>query len=149
MMADKYAVREYIKEKIGEEYLIPLLGVWDKAEDIEHNSRYHGDEGKSTEENPEIADCRKPESNAKGKADTKANRKTCQKRSYEGFEPQFGYLVWKKVVVHSIILAGQSPNFVCAKVRLFVVMEGGRPPSVCFFRVILLGVDYASDSSSG
>ncbi len=35
MMADKYAVREYIKDKIGEEYLIPLLGVWDKPEDID------------------------------------------------------------------------------------------------------------------
>ena len=34
MMVDKYRVREYIKEKLGEEYLIPLLGVWDKAEDI-------------------------------------------------------------------------------------------------------------------
>lgn len=33
--ADKYLVREYVKEKIGEEYLIPLLGVWDKAEDID------------------------------------------------------------------------------------------------------------------
>lgn len=35
MMADKYAVREYISNKIGEEYLVPLLGVWDKAEDID------------------------------------------------------------------------------------------------------------------
>ena len=33
--ADKYLAREYIKEKVGEEYLIPLLGVWDKAEDID------------------------------------------------------------------------------------------------------------------
>ena len=33
-LADKYLVREWVKEKIGEEYLIPLLGVWDKAEDI-------------------------------------------------------------------------------------------------------------------
>ena len=29
-MVDKYEVREYIKEKIGEEYLIPLIGVYDK-----------------------------------------------------------------------------------------------------------------------
>lgn len=35
MMADKYKVRKYIAEKIGEEYLIPLLGVWDKFEDID------------------------------------------------------------------------------------------------------------------
>ena len=34
-LADKYAVREWVKEKIGEEYLIPLLGVWDRAEDID------------------------------------------------------------------------------------------------------------------
>jgi len=31
---DKYLVRTWIAEKIGEEYLIPLLGVWDKFEDI-------------------------------------------------------------------------------------------------------------------
>ncbi|WP_275041295.1 ATP-grasp fold amidoligase family protein, partial [Brachyspira hyodysenteriae] len=36
--ADKYAVREYIKETIGEEYLIPLIGVWDRVEDIDFNS---------------------------------------------------------------------------------------------------------------
>lgn len=35
MMVDKYAVREYIKEKLGEEYLIPLLGVWDSSDDID------------------------------------------------------------------------------------------------------------------
>ena len=33
-MVDKFAVREYIAKKIGEEYLIPLLGVWDRFEDI-------------------------------------------------------------------------------------------------------------------
>lgn len=34
-LADKYEVRQYIAEKIGEEYLIPLLGIWNKAEDID------------------------------------------------------------------------------------------------------------------
>lgn len=32
---DKYLVRDYIKEKIGDKYLIPLLGVWDRPEDID------------------------------------------------------------------------------------------------------------------
>lgn len=36
-LADKYLVREWIKEKIGEKYLIPLLGVFDKFEDIDFN----------------------------------------------------------------------------------------------------------------
>lgn len=38
IMADKYAVREYIKNQIGEEYLVPLLGVWDNPEDIDFDS---------------------------------------------------------------------------------------------------------------
>ena len=33
-LADKYGVRDYIAKKIGEEYLIPLLGVWDDADEI-------------------------------------------------------------------------------------------------------------------
>ena len=33
-LADKYLVRDWVKEKIGEKYLIPLLGVYDKFEDI-------------------------------------------------------------------------------------------------------------------
>ena len=36
-MVDKYLVRDYVKEKIGEEYLIPLLGVWDDPEKIDFN----------------------------------------------------------------------------------------------------------------
>ncbi|MBQ7663640.1 MAG: glycosyl transferase [Bacteroidaceae bacterium] len=34
-LVDKYGVREYIKEKIGEKYLIPLLGVWEHFDDID------------------------------------------------------------------------------------------------------------------
>lgn len=35
MMVDKYRVREYIAQKIGAEYLIPLLGVWDSPDEID------------------------------------------------------------------------------------------------------------------
>ncbi len=34
-MADKYAVKDYVARRIGKEYVIPTLGVWDKPEDIE------------------------------------------------------------------------------------------------------------------
>lgn len=34
-MVDKYAVRDYIARTIGNEYLIPILGVWDRFEDID------------------------------------------------------------------------------------------------------------------
>ncbi len=35
IMVDKYAVKKYVADKIGEEYIIPTLGVWDKFEDID------------------------------------------------------------------------------------------------------------------
>ena len=35
---DKYSVREYIKNKIGETYLIPLIGVFDSVENIDWDS---------------------------------------------------------------------------------------------------------------
>ena len=37
-LTDKYAVREWVANTIGEEYLIPLLGRWDRPEDIEYSS---------------------------------------------------------------------------------------------------------------
>lgn len=35
---DKYTVREHVATKIGENYLIPCLGVWDSVEDIDFDS---------------------------------------------------------------------------------------------------------------
>lgn len=36
-LVDKYEVKKYIADKIGEQYVIPTLGVWDKFEDINFN----------------------------------------------------------------------------------------------------------------
>lgn len=35
---DKYLVREYVSSIIGERYLIPMLGVWDRIEDIDFST---------------------------------------------------------------------------------------------------------------
>lgn len=37
-MVDKYEVRRYISETIGNEYLIPLIGIYDNAEQIDWDS---------------------------------------------------------------------------------------------------------------
>lgn len=37
-LADKFFVREYVKERIGEDKLVKLYGVWEKAEDIDFDS---------------------------------------------------------------------------------------------------------------
>ena len=33
--ADKYKVRNWVEDKIGSDYLIPLIGVWGNADDID------------------------------------------------------------------------------------------------------------------
>lgn len=34
-MVDKYAVKKYVADIIGEEYIIPTIGVWDRPEEID------------------------------------------------------------------------------------------------------------------
>ena len=34
-MVDKYAVKKYVEKRIGNEYIIPTLGVWDKFDEID------------------------------------------------------------------------------------------------------------------
>lgn len=38
VMVDKYKVRGYISEKIGEQYLIPLIGVWESPDEIDFDA---------------------------------------------------------------------------------------------------------------
>ncbi len=37
-MVDKYAAKEYVANIIGEQYIIPTLGVWDNPDDIDFNA---------------------------------------------------------------------------------------------------------------
>jgi len=37
-MVDKYEAKKYVAEKIGEEYIIPTLGVWERFDDIDFDS---------------------------------------------------------------------------------------------------------------
>ncbi len=37
-MVDKYEAKLYVADKIGEEYIIPTLGVWEKFEDIDFDA---------------------------------------------------------------------------------------------------------------
>lgn len=37
-LVDKYAVKKYVAEKIGKQYIIPTLGVWDNFDDIDFST---------------------------------------------------------------------------------------------------------------
>lgn len=38
VMVDKHLAKQYVAERIGEEYIIPTIGVWDNAEDIDFDA---------------------------------------------------------------------------------------------------------------
>lgn len=37
IMADKYLMKQFVTDKIGQGYVVPLIGVWDSPEDIDYS----------------------------------------------------------------------------------------------------------------
>ena len=80
MMVDKYAVKKYVAEKIGEQYIIPTLGVWDKFDDIDFGQLPDQFVLKCAHDSGGLVICRN-----KSKFDIRAARRKinrCLKRNY-------------------------------------------------------------------
>ena len=60
-MVDKYQAKEYVKQKIGEQYVIPNLGVWEKYEDIDFGNLPEQFVLKCTHDSGSIIICRDKE----------------------------------------------------------------------------------------
>lgn len=58
IMVDKYKAKEYVSNIIGPEYIIPTLGVWDKAEDIDFDKLPNQFVLKTTHDSGGIVICR-------------------------------------------------------------------------------------------
>lgn len=57
-MVDKYEVKKYISDLIGEEYVIPALGVWDHVEDIDFDALPNQFVLKCTHDSGSVVICR-------------------------------------------------------------------------------------------
>ena len=80
MMVDKYAVKQYVADKIGEEYIIPTLEVWEKPEDIDWDKLPDQFVLKCTHDSGGLVICRNKESLDKESAKEVLRR--CLKRNY-------------------------------------------------------------------
>lgn len=79
-MVDKYAVKKYVAETIGEEYIIPTLGVWRNFDDINFDALPDQFVLKCTHDSGGLVICKD-----KSKFDKKAARKKinrCMKKNY-------------------------------------------------------------------
>lgn len=57
-LVDKYEVKKYVADIIGAEYIIPTLGVWDRAEDIDFDALPNQFVLKATHDSGRVIICR-------------------------------------------------------------------------------------------
>ncbi len=79
-MVDKYEAKKYVAEIIGEEYIIPTLGVWDKFDDIDFAALPDQFVLKCTHDSGGLVICRD-----KSKLDIDAARKKIEKCLKENY----------------------------------------------------------------
>ena len=110
-MVDKYAVKEYVANIIGQEYIIPSLGVWDCPEDIKWDElprqfvlkTTHGGGGKG------VIICKDKEAFDKTKAI--ANLDKAMKRNlYQRFREWPYKNVQKRIIAEKFMEEHEDPN---------------------------------------
>lgn len=106
-LADKYAVRKYIEKTIGDKYLIPLLGVYNKFEEIDFHMLPNEFVLKCTHDSGSIFICKDKAAFNIEEAKIKINR--CLKRNY--------YSCWREWPYKNI-----KPRIICEK---YMVGESG------------------------
>ncbi len=125
-MVDKYAVKEYIADKIGQEYVVPLLGVWDKTEDIDFDSLPDQFVLKTTHDSGGIVVCKD-----KSRLDIPAARKKLSyflKRNYYDHNREWPY----KNVPHRIIAEKYMEDSQQGELRDYKFFTFGGVPKVLY-----------------
>lgn len=91
-LADKYAVRQYVADKIGAEHLIPLIGKWDSVDDIDFNTLPNQFVMKCNNGSGDVVICKD-----KSKLDVNATKKHFSKSLHEKLsilsgEPHYAFI---------------------------------------------------------
>ena len=86
LMVDKYEVKQYVARIIGEEYIIPTLAVYDKAEDIDFDALPNQFVLKCTHDSGGIVICEDITKLDKKKAISKLHKGLCTNYYYKNRE---------------------------------------------------------------
>lgn len=119
-MVDKYEVRQYIAECVGAQYLVPLLGVWNSADDIDFDSLPNEFVLKCTHDSGGIIICRD-----KRKLDIPAIRKKLNKalsRKFYYYSREWPYKnVTPRIISEALLYDEEDPDL---KDYKFMCFEG-------------------------
>ena len=125
-MVDKYAVKQYVAEKIGAEYVIPLLGAWDRVEDIDFDALPERFVLKTTHDSGGIVICKD-----KSLLDIPAARKKLNyflRRDYYARNREWPY----KNVPHRIIAEAYMEDSATEELRDYKFFTFGGEPRVLY-----------------
>ncbi len=125
-MVDKYVVKQYIAEKIGPEYVIPLLGVWDRVEDIDFETLPRQFVLKTTHDSGGIVICRDKDKLDIGKA--KRKLRYFLNRNYYDRNREWPY----KNVPHRIIAEAYMEDSRQGELRDYKFFTFGGVPRVLY-----------------
>jgi len=125
-MVDKYAVKQYVSEKIGAEYVIPLLGVWDNVEDIEFDRLPEQFVLKTTHDSGAIVVCK--DKSRLDIAETKKRLNYFLKRNYFNQNREWPY----KNVPHRIIAEKYMEDSRYKELRDYKFFTFGGEPRVLY-----------------
>lgn len=85
-LVDKYEVKQYVKDKIGEQYIIPTLGCWDSVEDIDFDGLPNQFVLKCTHDSGGLVICKDKKQLDVKKAKKKLKKSLRRNFYYMGFE---------------------------------------------------------------
>ncbi len=103
---DKYEVRSYIAKKLGEEYLIPCYGVWDRFEDIDFDALPDAFVLKCTHDSGSVILCR--DKAAFDKAAAAAQIARAFKRNYYNAYREWPYKSLKPRIIAEKFMVDES-----------------------------------------
>ena len=112
-MVDKYEAKKYVADIIGEEYIIPTLGVWDNFEDIDFDRLPNQFVLKCTHDSGGLVIVRDKEKLDKKKAREKINRSL--KRNYFWANREYPYKDVKPRIIAEVYMedekSGELPDY--------------------------------------
>ncbi len=126
VMVDKYAVKQYVAEKIGPEYVIPLLGVWDRVEDIDFDTLPERFVLKTTHDSGGILVCQ--DKNSLDIGDVQKKFAYSLGREYYDNNREWPY----KNVPHRIIAEAYMEDSRCGELRDYKFFTFGGEPRVLY-----------------
>lgn len=126
VMVDKYLAKQFVAERIGGQYVIPMLGAWDQAEDIDFDVLPNQFVLKTTHDSGGVVVCKE-----KKALDTSLVRKKLNwhmKRKYYDCNREWPY----KHVKPRIIAEAYMEDTSLGELRDYKFFTFGGEPKVCY-----------------